>query len=79
MLNKILYSLCSEEVKLVLKRMEDRPSDFHALSTRAGHQREPRPYQVQADSTAPVGSRRSSDRTRPPLADADRVGHLFQI
>jgi hypothetical protein len=28
MLNKILYSLCSEEVKLVLKRMEDRPSDF---------------------------------------------------
>lgn len=28
MLNKILYHFCSEEIKLVLKRMEDRPSDF---------------------------------------------------
>lgn len=28
MLNKILYYFCSEEIKLILKRMEDKPSDF---------------------------------------------------
>lgn len=28
MINKLLGVFCSEEVKLVLKRMDDRPSDF---------------------------------------------------
>lgn len=28
MINKILGIFCSEEVKLILKRMEDRPNDF---------------------------------------------------
>jgi hypothetical protein len=27
-LNKILYSMCCEEVKLILNRMEDCPNDF---------------------------------------------------
>ena len=33
MINKILYILCSEEVKLILKRMDERPNDFTHFQT----------------------------------------------